>query len=230
MSPIAYSPKISYDGLVGYWDAANVKSYPGSGTIWRDLSGNGNHGTLSAEGIGTVSGSGTMIFNGASDYIGFGDIFTFGTTNFTISHWYKGNLLDQSDQYTIGKGYPDYDPAHRGYVCRTETGSPYWFLRDSESQVIVTHGLENTDVWGNVVLTIDRDIGVAKAYRNGGLITTADISGLGDISSTSEFRIGKSSANRPFTGEIPLAMVYNRVLSQSEITQNFNAHRSRFGI
>lgn len=39
-------PNIVEDGLVLYLDAANKKSYPGSGTVWKDLSGNGNDGTL----------------------------------------------------------------------------------------------------------------------------------------------------------------------------------------
>ena len=51
---IKHSPRIVTDGLVVHYDAANTKSYPGSGTAWKDLSGKGNNGTI----YGATFGSG----------------------------------------------------------------------------------------------------------------------------------------------------------------------------
>ena len=57
------------DGLVLCLDAANPKSYPGSGTTWTDLSGNGNNGTL-VNGVGYNSDNGgSLSFDGVNDYV-----------------------------------------------------------------------------------------------------------------------------------------------------------------
>ena len=67
---MAYSngPKIVTDGLVLCLDAANSKSYPGTGTAWNDLSGNGNNGTL-INGVGYNSNNGvSLVFDGVNDY------------------------------------------------------------------------------------------------------------------------------------------------------------------
>ena len=58
---IGYGPRVITDGLVLALDAADVSSYPGSGTTWTDLSGNGNNGTL-VNGVGYDNGS--LIFDG----------------------------------------------------------------------------------------------------------------------------------------------------------------------
>ena len=44
---VGYNPKIITNGLIGHWDSSNLKSYPGSGTTWYDLSGNGYNATMS---------------------------------------------------------------------------------------------------------------------------------------------------------------------------------------
>ena len=63
------NPKIVTDGLTLLLDAGSENSYPGSGTTWTDLSGNGYDATLSAEAIGTVSASlDTMAFNSTDQY------------------------------------------------------------------------------------------------------------------------------------------------------------------
>ena len=68
-------PEIVEDGLVLALDAGNTKSYPGSGTTWTDLSGNGNNGSL-VNGVGYNSGNlGSLSFDGVNDYVNFGNIF-----------------------------------------------------------------------------------------------------------------------------------------------------------
>lgn len=62
-------PNIVTDGLVLYLDAANTKSYPGSGTTWNDLSGNGNNGTLINGYIFNSIGNGNLVFDGSNDYV-----------------------------------------------------------------------------------------------------------------------------------------------------------------
>ena len=65
---LSHSPSIVTNGLVLCLDAANSKSYPGSGTTWTDLSGRGNNGTL-VNGVGYNSGNlGSLVFDGVDDY------------------------------------------------------------------------------------------------------------------------------------------------------------------
>jgi len=68
-----YSPKTVTDGLVLLLDVGNPKSYPGSGTTWYDLSGNGNDGTITNATFSTAGG-GSMTFNGSGDYVSMGDV------------------------------------------------------------------------------------------------------------------------------------------------------------
>ena len=70
---LSHSPLIVTDGLVLCLDAANKKSYSGSGTTWTDRSGNGNNGTL-VNGPTFDSGNGGSIdFDGVDDNVNLGN-------------------------------------------------------------------------------------------------------------------------------------------------------------
>ncbi len=66
---IAYYGNIVKDGLVLLLDAAKKDSYPGSGTLWRDVSGNGNNGTLTNGPIFNSNNGGSVVFDGSNDYV-----------------------------------------------------------------------------------------------------------------------------------------------------------------
>ena len=69
-----YSPNIITDGLVLYLDAANTKSYPGSGTTWRDLSKSQLNGTLTNGPTFNSSNGGSIVFDGVDDYVNLGNV------------------------------------------------------------------------------------------------------------------------------------------------------------
>ena len=60
-------PNIIEDGLVFAVDAANKKSYPGSGTTWADLAGS-NNGTLINGPTFDSGNGGSIVFDGTNDY------------------------------------------------------------------------------------------------------------------------------------------------------------------
>jgi len=93
---LAHSPRIITDGLVLCLDAGNPKSYPGSGTTWTDLSGNGNNGTLTNGPTYNSGNLGSLVFDGVNDYVNLGDLDL--PAPFTLSIWFKGNTT-QSQQY-----------------------------------------------------------------------------------------------------------------------------------
>ena len=64
-----FSPKIVTNGLVLALDAANTKSYPGSGTVWSDLTPNGNNGALTNGPTFNSANGGSIVFDGTNDYL-----------------------------------------------------------------------------------------------------------------------------------------------------------------
>jgi hypothetical protein len=84
-------PEINESGLVLCLDAGNTKSYPGSGTTWTDLSGNGNTGTLVNGPTYSSANGGSIVFDGSNDYIqtNFNYSLTSSNTEFTCAAWYK---------------------------------------------------------------------------------------------------------------------------------------------
>ena len=64
-----YNPNIVTDNLVFCVDAANTKSYSGSGTIWKDISGEDNDGTLVNGPTFSNDNGGSIVFDGTNDYI-----------------------------------------------------------------------------------------------------------------------------------------------------------------
>ena len=70
----SFSPRIVTDGLVLYLDAANQRSYPGSGTTWSDISRGGNNGTLVNGPTFDPGNGGSIVFDGVDDYVSIPDI------------------------------------------------------------------------------------------------------------------------------------------------------------
>ena len=83
-----YNPSIVTDGLVLCVDAANTKSYPGSGTTWTDISSKGNNGTLTNGPTFSSGNGGAIVFDGTNDYVDFGSQVANLSTS-TISFWIK---------------------------------------------------------------------------------------------------------------------------------------------
>ena len=225
-------PDISEVGLVGYWDAANVKSYPGSGTIWRDLSGNGNHGTLSTGSIGTVSGSGVMAFDGVDDYVNASDAdMPAGNSSRTFEAWIK--MASDTDNWTSGLSYGTQTNDSASLWSLTDasgTGKPYfgkWGLNSGTADTAV-----DDSIWHQIVMVLTQDGAndIDLSFYIDGIVDGTTT--LADVNTTlgGDFNIGcrPGADDYWFKGNISLVKVYNKALSQSEITQNYNAMKSRY--
>lgn len=225
-----HSPRVVTNGLVMYLDAANIKSYSGSGTTWFDVTGNGNHGTLTN--TPTFSNN-SIVFNGVSNFVDISNVSigNFGTSNFTVSCWAKAT----SGSSGIRGVFSKYNP-HSG----NGTG---WFIffRDGNIWTRITQDLvaplEASDIslnvtanqWHNIVIT--RNQKAFSLYSNGQLLQTNTTTNVIDCSSVSPLRIGSGyTSGYYYDGVVSNAQMYNRALSAQEISQNFNALRGRFGI
>jgi hypothetical protein len=224
------------NGLVLNLDTAYYNSYPRSGTTWSDLSGSGNNGTLTNGVTFNVSGaSSSMQFDGADDYVSTSTssgLTQAGNTQFTASFWVIKTASNKDAM--IGPW--------------NETGRKGWFLQWFTDSVVyfgVTNGGANynyvnigyTNNWYNIVGVFDgsqsTNQNIGKIYVNGALQTTNNsVTMLTSVpTDIVELTIGKlTNYTSLTTGNISNVQIYNRALSATEVSQNFNALRGRFGI
>jgi hypothetical protein len=221
----AYGPKIITNGLVLALDAANTKSYPGSGTTWTDLSGRGNTGTLTNGPTYSSANSGSIVFDGSNDYIDCGNASSLSITVGTVCAWFKKPL---------GSGY-------KGLVDKGRDGYGAWSLNVDEVGNTATfkarisgtnRSISASSNYGNNIWTYVCGVydGTTLAiYQNGIISNSASYSGTIGTNSVS-VKIGAASDGLYFGGNVSNAKIYNRALSAAEVSQNFNALRGRFGI
>jgi hypothetical protein len=220
-------------GLVLDLDAAQPLSYKGTGTTWSDLSGNGNTGTLTnmdSTNFNSANG-GYLTFDGTNEYVTCGDpsSLNFGTGNFTISFVVYTTVYGFQGGSYVGKG----------------NGTTIGFdFRDNSFFVYGTLGLiaqgafaATLNVWEHHTIVYDSSSSpYVKFYKNGtytGGSTTNNSANISSINTSQPFRIGLSVAGGPtryFNGRMPLVQAYNRALTSTEITQNYNALKHRFGL
>ena len=218
-------PDIVDSGLVLALDAADRNSYPGSGTTWTDLSTNGNTGTL-VNGTGySASNGGALTFDGSDDYVGFGVInFTSGTS-ITIEVWVKPNSSQKS--YT---NILDYGHSFGGFTIQQNVNglNEYYFAYYNGASFDVTPTITlNSNSFTHLVFVKSgtSTIGYVNSVNTVSLTGSVNFTGSGIT-----FNLGKWHGGREFNGNIASTKIYNRALSAAEVSQNFNATRSRFGI
>jgi hypothetical protein len=226
-----YSPKIVTDGLVMYWDAANSKSYPGSGTTWSDLSRGRNNGTL-VNGPTFDSGNGGSIFtDGGSQYIAssyFGNI----TDSFTFSVWFKNDNYSEYKMPLVrgrdasGNGWSLYIKIETTGISEsaavTTSGGAVQFSATGTSTLVLNKWYYLTGVW---------TAGVSiRHYVNGVLEATTNTSSTNLRTSTDGWVIGSINTTNFTSGYNAITQIYNRVLSATEIQQNYNTQKTRFGL
>ena len=224
--------KIVTSGLVLALDAANRNSYPGSGTIWRDLSGNNNNGTLTnfgAQSFFSKEVGGSIVFDGTDDYVSLGNFTGIGTSNRTICIWTKSTSTVYAYRRPVTFATDDTSadtPSYTLVLAGTRAdlswgGSPYDGGSTYNNYVIGT--------WIFLVAAINSSK-TGTAYVNGTSIGTT--TSTGTIGANSVGYLGRYNGfyGQYFQGSIANFSLYNRVLSASEVLQNFNATRRRFGI
>ena len=216
---LAHSPRIVTDGLVLCLDAGNPKSYPGSGTTWTDLSGNGNNATLSSftydsvEGFLKFSGSGVATVSSLTLSSVTWEIFYRSNSTDTFSTY--GRILDYGDT-TISIG-----TAH-SYRLRLWTNAG-----GSRSTESTLNGVGQDNKWHHLIYSYNGSTTAFyfdSLYQNGYAKTGALNGG-----SSANLTIGNGDGYL-FNGDIAVVKLYNRALTASEIQQNFNALRGRFSI
>jgi hypothetical protein len=225
-------PRIVTSGLVLALDAADRKSYSGSGSSWDDLSGNSRTATLFNAPTYSSTNGGNLNFDDT--------IFEYGTvpnigslTSFSVEAWARTNKSLTGKATAIVAN--QYDGANLNFSLGTN---------NAPSSYNITFGFYNgawrnttgfsmtLDTWYHLVGTYNGSTIIL--YANGVLSTQTNYAGT--ATSGGEIRIARrwdevdNLASNFFSGDVPVVRIYNRALSATEVTQNFKVNRGRFGL
>lgn len=222
------SSGIVTQGLVLNLDAADPLSYPGSGTIWYDLSDYGNNGTLVGNPTYSASNDGVLQFT-TTQYTNF--LAAGLTTTATIEMWCNPTILTEKMFFGFNK-YDVYNKSTYGMGFNTGNSDVYGI-----SVARVTE-LDLLNKWNHYVFEMRSDVHYSsnKIYINSQQETISRISSS-EFASQRNFNngIGRTGSWTTDTKHVmPMSLgcfrVYNRSLTQLEVTQNFNVTRARYGI
>lgn len=226
MSISGSSSTIVTTGLAMHLDASNLASYPGSGTTWTSLV-NGYSGSMGT-GVGYSSNNGGVItFNGgASAYVnmytpsGNASTLVNATNNISIEAWYQSN---NNFPAIVRTGL-----SSRGFVFGyfSSTGTSWKVTKYGVIDLNAGAIPQNTS-WHQVVLTYSSTTG-ARIYIDGALSSPTSANTT-NIAAGNEFSIGRSE-NVQLNGSMGIFRWYTTVLSATDVLQNYNANRARFGL
>lgn len=231
---LGHSPFVTSDNLVLYLDAANTKSYSISQSTWNDLSGNNNTATM----IGSVPFITDIVpcfdFSTATGPASWGSTlgFTFAsnmiqqTGDFTLSCWIK-NPNSSSGQVGLFSNAGSAD----GYRFGVGLNGVYFLIGPSYTEGGISFSSTiSSDLWYNVVAVYSRSTASVLVYLNGVFQNSASIPASQTAMQNGAPGIVRSSCCGIYTGKLAVFSAYNTALSASNIAQNFNALRGRFGI
>jgi hypothetical protein len=230
---LSHGPPIVTNGLVLALDAADRNSYPGSGTTWTDLTGNVNNGTLTNGPTYSTSNGGSIVFDGTNDYINCGTGLAI-SGSWTISGFVRSSVSSATQviiqrsgdgNTSYSQNYGIFMNTNNKFRCGTSADS-YKYAESTTTMV--------TNTWYYVTGVYNATSKILSIYVNGtfegsSTALVGDPPTIGAQYVTLGAGDGLSFANR-LTGNIAQVQVYNRALTASEISQNFNALRGRFNI
>jgi hypothetical protein len=220
----SFSPKIVTNGLVLALDAANTRSYPGTGTAWTDLSRGENNGTLVNGPTFNSANGGSIVFDGTNDYVQCSGSFTL--TSATFVTWirrngdqgqYDGVLFSRGTNVT---GMNFFSSNQLGYVWNDVPATYNW-----ASGLTIPNS-----VWCMIAVSVTSTSATGYLCQTSGITTSTNTTNHASSVLDSINIARDSGASRYFNGNITSTQLYNRALSASEVFQNFNATKTRFGL
>ena len=244
-------PTIVTEGLLAGWNAASVHSYPRTGSVWYDLGRNQNNGSLinmSADNF-TDDGGGALTFDGTDEYVSIphDPSIDFGTGSFTVFLWFKPDPTLISSNYVIGKrGTTAGGGNYSGWSINIGVSLSTW----SPSNVIIDDGSTTVSSVGTFSIPIGW-VSIAFTYNSvSRLFTFSTVSdsaqglvgytpvGFGSIANTVPLEMmGTKYYNHVYDynnfyegcqGRVANVVIYDRVLTNDELYENYASTRSRF--
>jgi hypothetical protein len=217
-----YSPKIVTDGLVLCLDAANTRSYVSGSTTWSDLSRSGNNGTLTNSPTFNSANGGSIVFDGTNDFVS--TTYNAVLTNFTFCAWFRQSGSVISYQRIVDKNY-----ITGFWVGRNGTTPNSWGGGVIEPNPPFGRYITLTD--GQWHYIVSRRQGTTHTIYGDGITNTISGTVSSNALDTSQLIIGRELLTTALlNGNIAQTSIYNRALSESEILQNYNATKTRYGL
>jgi len=221
---VNYNPQIVTNGLILCLDAANIKSYPGSGTTWTDLSTNSNNGTLTNGPTFSSANGGSIVFDGIDDYAQCSANTSVTTATFLVWMYRNGSQVDFTgilmSRGATANGLNFNGTSNQiGYHWNSDANAHYW-----------GSGLTVPNLtWCMIAVSVSTSSATAYLCQSSGITTATNILNHPSVTLSST-RVGYDINFRYFKGQIAQALIYNRGLTADEVAQNFNATRGRFGV
>lgn len=258
MSILNHSPTIIRDGLVMCLDAGAVRSYPGSGDTWADLSGLKHDGLIVNAVAAAESGAGgtkSLAFDGTDDGVrrdaaekGSYDYDDSGG-GFTVCVWLKPSTFVSPGDNSYLAVFNRTDLSNHLHSCflgsTSGTGS-YGTAGSMASWIYNSSGTFRSHTSSGVCQTIVNNWNFCvwrwqdgtgftyDVFNSAGHVTNTDATYAAETmrtDTTSEYRIGTwSDTTYEFLGRISVVQQYNRKLTDAEILQNYRTHKGRFGL
>jgi hypothetical protein len=222
---LAHSPRIVTEDLEIFVDVANPKAYS-TGTVISDLAGGEDISLISGANVLTDN-NGVIEFDGTNDYVDSVRSSSTALTEYSYSLWinFAPEALGVDHRFFWRGNYTFlmYKTSTDGLISYVRTDTTATGSSTGASSVVA-------DTWYNFASTYDGTN--IRLYVNGALSqTTLHGSGGATINSVpTRFWLGAASNSFFAPCKMGPVMTYNKVLSDSEIQQNFNALRGRFGI
>jgi hypothetical protein len=226
------------NGLVLNVDAGFTPSYSRSGTTWYDVSSGGNNGTLTNGPTFNSDNGGSIVFDGVDDRAFFSALppgFQAGMTNYSISIWFKLTATKEAPLLEMGDTNADYrrimfwvtggNPNRLYALGASSNGAGYRY-----SSVNLTNG-----VIYNAVYTYNNNGTISKLFINSvqdNDLTNSSTNGLLVSIANSWSLCADNVYNQSYvqSANIYNVLLYTKTLTDTEIQQNYNAQKSRFGL
>lgn len=220
------SAPILEDGINTYVDAGNRSSYPNAGAVWGDLSGLARNATL--VGTPTYNGSfnGVLDFNGTNQFATIGALpATFFQGSWTCQFWVKFDNVSERCLLSAGTAANN-NGLH--LIVRSNT----WIFGMFNNDMTISSPVPATGIWYLTTWTYNNISPFVKEfYIDNGFIQRANGNAYGGSGNNELARIGWGGSNIYFfDGMMGLALIYNRVLTPSEINQNYQATKNRYDL
>jgi len=224
-------PDIVTDGLVLALDAASERSYPGTGTAWTDITGKSENGVLSNSPTFSNDNYGVLDFDGTDDYATVASSAAFTVNTRTVQLVFRMN-----------GSYANYSPLAIYSNGSSSTNRIWLGLQNSKWQM---HGWGTDDPAGTTNIAVDtwyictfsynKPTQAMKMYTNG-VLETSITNSQGGVAAVAGMNWSLARIPGGWQGQtysdvsIACFDVYDRILSDAEVLQNYNAIKGRFGL
>jgi hypothetical protein len=241
ISPTTISPNIITNGLILNLNATNNSSYSGSGTTWTDISGQSNNGTL-VNSPSYTANPGYFTFSLAND--------SYVSTSGTISSLSTATFIGWVNSSQTQADYTNILMSRNGMGSATNYATGMNIVPGGNNNIGyhwndngATYGWDSglsvpNNAWSMMAVTVSTTEAIAYLCKSSGITTATNTTSHSSVVGPPlNFFISQDRGGGPggggyrnFIGGISQVLIYNRALTNSEITQNFTATKSIYGL